>query len=197
MGLVSFLGASKAPRFYHALQPKEKEFNMMNEKGFNSALKVISTTGDKFAQAVHEAGLFAIAQVNEHGNSGFGVRLLEAVGKKHDRQRIANWLMKFGKFGIKNGVLVYRSRKDITPANLEATLEQADALPYWELTPEKKLVETINYLSLLKAAVMKHKAAEAKIAEGKQVDELHLEVFADLEKLLDKYKQLPAATPAV
>lgn len=169
---------------------------MLNEKGFNAELKNISTTGEKFATSVHNAGLFAIAQVNEHGNANFGSRLLEAVGKKHDRQRIANWLMKFGKFGVKNGVLVYKARKDITPANLEATLAHAEATPYWELTPEKKLTETVNYLQLLKGLVAKHKNAEAKVAAGKQVDELHLDVLADLEKVLEKHKQLPAVAAA-
>lgn len=161
---------------------------MLNEKGFNGAIKTIKATGEKFAEAVHDAGIFAIAQVNEHGNDGFGQRLMEAVGKKHDRQRIANWLMKFGKFGVKNGVLVYKARKDITPANMDAMLEQANNMPYWELTPEKKLTETVNYLQLLKGIVNKHKTAQAKQAEGKQVDELHLEVLAKLEKVLESCK---------
>jgi len=117
---------------------------MLNEKSFNAAIKRIKTTSEEFAATIHEAGLFAIAQANEHGNVGFGARLIEAMGKKHDRQRVVSWMVKYGKFGVKNGLIVYRSRKDITVANLDATLAQAEAVPYWELTPEKKLVETVN-----------------------------------------------------
>jgi len=168
---------------------------MLNEKSFNAAIKRIKTTSEEFAQTIHEAGIFAISQANEHGNVGFGVRLIEAMGKKHDRSRVVSWLVKFGKFGVTKGELVYRSRKDITPANLDAMLAQAEAVPYWELTAERKLVETVNYLAMLKSIVAKHKLAQEKQAAGKQVDELHLDVLAKLEKVLESCKQ-PVAPAA-
>src|SRR3970040_1648572 len=110
---------------------------MLNEKGFNKALATIKKQGDELAQAIHDAGLFAVSQANEHGNTGFGVRLMEALGRKHDAKRVEKWLCTFGKFGIKDGELVYRKRKDINAENLDSTLQKASDTPYWELTKQE------------------------------------------------------------
>lgn len=160
---------------------------MLNEKTFNQAIKTISAMGEKFAETIHEAGMFAIAQVNEHGNDGFGVRLIEAMGKKHDRQRVVNWLVHFGKFGVKNGVLVYKQRRDINPENYDAILEKANNTPYWELTPEKKLVERVDYLAMLKGIVNRHKTMQKKASEGAKVEELNTGIIAEIETILAKH----------
>lgn len=159
----------------------------INEKQFNATIKAIKTNSDTLAQAIHTAGLFAIAQANEHGNVGFGVRLIEAMGKKHDSQRVCTWLCRFGKFGVSKGVLVYRKRKDIDGTNLESWLAKAEATPYWELTPQKALVEKVDYLSMLHSIINKHKAMEKKQAEGKEVVENNVGILAEVEKLLAKF----------
>lgn len=162
------------------------------QKKFNKDITVIKGAAEGLAAAIHSAGLVAIAQVNEHGNTGFGTRLMEAMGKKHNRQRVVNWLVKFGKFGVKNNALVFRNRKDITPQNMGAMLEKAANLPYWELTPEQKLVERVDYLSLLHSMLNKHKGMEAKEAAGKQVEERNIGLLPELQALFDKFSK-PAA----
>ena len=71
------------------------------EKTFNSNIATIKKGSEALAQAIHAAGMFALAQANEHGNIGFAVRLVEAMGKKHDAQRVVKWLCHFGKFDVK------------------------------------------------------------------------------------------------
>ena len=159
---------------------------MLNEKGFNQAIKVISTVGEKFAESVHEAGIFAISQANEHGNVNFGIRLIDAMGKKHDRQRVVNWLIAFGKFGVVKGVLVFKKRKDIAPENFDAWLVKANNTPYWELTPQKPLVEKVDYLAMLRGIVAKHKNVAKREAEGKEVEESNMHVVAMVEELVAK-----------
>jgi hypothetical protein len=158
----------------------------INEKQFNVTIKNIKKNADDLAQSIHEAGVFAISQANIHGNDGFAQRLMEAMGKKHDAQRVATWLMKFGKLGIKNGVMVYRKRKDIEPENAQSFIDAAEATPYWELTPQPQLKMTVDYLSLLHGIVKRHETAEANRKEGKEVTELHTDVLAQVCELLKK-----------
>ena len=127
--------------------------NIQNEKGFNAALAAIKKSGEALAQYIHNAGLFALAQVNEHGNDGFAVRLLEAMGKKHDAKRVEKWLCHYGKLGMKAGVLVYRARRDINPETLDAVLNEAANTPYWELTEQEHHVFKFNGLSMLQSIV--------------------------------------------
>ena len=135
----------------------------LNEKQFNAALATIKKSAEVLAQSIHEAGMFAIAQVNEHGNWYFGNRLIEAMGRKHDAQRVVTWLTHFGKFGVKGGKLCYRQRKDIKLENLDAWLEKAEARPYWELTAQKLLVQNVNYLSMLASIAKAYEKNQQKI----------------------------------
>ncbi len=169
---------------------------MINDKQFNTTIKAIKGNAESLAQAIHEAGIFAIAQANIHGNDGFAQRLIEAMGKKHDAQRVATWLMKFGKLGVKKGVMVFRKRLDITPENAQSFVDKAESMPYWELTSQPQLKMTIDYLSLLHGIIKRHNTAEESRKEGKEVVELHPEVLAQVKELLIKIGN-PEGKPVV
>lgn len=166
-----------------------------NEKQFANEVKKISNMGEKLAESIHEAGLFALQQVNTHGNDGFAVRLIEALGKKHDKVRVMKWLCTFGKLGTKDGILVYRKRKDIDAENLDAWLEKANSIPYWELTPQAEFHFKVDYLSILKGALAKHKKAVALADEGKQVEEGNVGLIAEIEAIVVKYT--PKVEPVI
>lgn len=170
--------------------------NIKNEKSFNAALKAISKSGEALASYIHNAGLFAIEQVNEHGNDGFGVRLIEALGRKHDAKRVEKWLCHFGKFGMKQGKLVYRKRHDIQPENLTAILEQAEATPYWELTAQEHHVFKFNAVSMLQSILARYKTAQEKADAGEEVSIEGADLLASVEKLLAEAKAKAGAAVA-
>ena len=60
------------------LRKRENKMTTINEKQFNSTIKAIKSNAESLAQSIHDAGVFAIAQANLHGNDGFAVRLMEA-----------------------------------------------------------------------------------------------------------------------
>ncbi|UOF80661.1 hypothetical protein [Caudoviricetes sp.] len=172
----------------------------MTEKSFNVSLKIIRNMGDKFAQSVHEAGMFALQQANLHNNNGFAVRLMEAVGKKHDAKRLEKWLCHFGKLGIKQGILVYRNRKDIVAETVDATLAAAEATPYWELTQQEHHKMTFDTLAALKSLIARHDTVQKAGVEGKPVEIKHEAEFAAVKALFEKLsgtaatgKQVPVA----
>jgi hypothetical protein len=167
---------------------------MLNDKGFNGVLRAIKNTSDKLAENIHAAGLFAIAQANEHGNIGFATRLIDAMGKKHDAQRVVTWLCAHGKIGVSKGLIVFRKRKDVLPENLDAWLEKADASPYWVYTAQKKLVENFDYLAMLQSIIHKHdKVIPEKIAAGFEVNETNIAALVEVRKLVEKLA--PKAVP--
>lgn len=169
--------------------------SIVTEKSFNSALTIIKKSGESLAQAIHEAGCFAINQANIHGNIGFGVRLMEAIGRKHDAKRVEKWLCTFGKFGMKAGELVYRKRKDIHEENYAAALEKANSTPYWELTQQEHCVFTVDYLAGIKSLVAKHDKAESLRGEGKEADEKNVAILDEVKAILARYT-VPAAVAA-
>lgn len=170
--------------------------NVINEVGFNKALKAITKSGEALADYIHSAGLFALAQVNEHGNDGFAVRLLEAMGKKHDAARVEKWLCHFGKLGMKAGKLVYRARRDITPENLEAVLTEAQNTPYWELTAQTHHIYRFNCLSMLESIINRQATAKEKAAAGEEVEFIGPDLVADVQAIIAKHKAAVGAQVA-
>lgn len=168
---------------------------MLNEKGFNGALKAIKGQSEKLAETIHEAGLFAIAQANEHGNDGFAVRLIEAMGKKHAAQAVVNWLCAYGKLGVKKGVICYRARKDIVPENIDAWLTKANEHPYWEKLEKKELVYSVDILAGLESLLNRYSRAKTLEAEGKEVNIGHAGLVNIIAKLVADNKTI--AKPAV
>lgn len=158
----------------------------ITEKSYNQNLKVIAVTGERFAQAVHEAGLFALHQVNIHGNSTFATRLMEAVGRKHDAKRIEKWLCYFGKLGMNKQALVYKARKDITPENVDAKLKEAETIPYWELTVQEHHKEVADIITLLQQIPKRIIKLQQKEAAGAEVEIRNLSALNDVNSLIEK-----------
>jgi hypothetical protein len=167
-----------------------------NDKSFNTAIAGIRKNSESLAELVHSAGLFAIKQANEHGNTGFGERLIEALGRKHDAKRVEKWLCYFGKFGMKAGKLVYRARKDIGPENLDAWLEKASATPYYDLTAQEHHGFTFDGLAGLKSILKRHATAIEKAQAGEEVTMKNEGVLAEVQALLAKYDKTAAPTAA-
>lgn len=157
------------------------------QKAFNSSLATIKASGEKLAAAVHAAGLIALQQANEHGNDGFGVRLMEALGKKHDAKRVEKWLCHFGKFGMKAGKLVYRARRDIAPENLDAWAKKADECPYWELTVQEHHKFVFDGIGMLSAIVNRHAKAKEHEAAGDAVEIRNEGILAEVQGIINKY----------
>lgn len=170
------------------------KFIKPTEAGYNKALDDIRVAGKQLSDNIHLAGLYALLQANLHGNIGFGTRLLEAIGARHDCQRVANWLVAFGKFGIKDKALVYRNRKDIKPESIDAFFEKAANCPYWQLTPPKALKETYDYLTMLKSIIAKHDKKGEQEQKGKTISEVNTHVLDEVKSLLDRLNKATTAT---
>ena len=164
-----------------------------DDKGFKKVLVRITKNADILAQDIHIAGLYALSQVNIHGQVSAGLRLIDAMGKKHDKVRVLKWLIKFGKFAVKDGVLVYKKRKDINPESVEAWQEKANATPYWELTAQTELTVTYDYYKLIEGILNKRKNVPNVIADGKQVTELNGGLLDAIQEVFAKFQPVVIA----
>lgn len=166
---------------------------MLNEKSFNATLKAITKNADQLAAQIHDAGMFALLQANQHGNTGFAQRLIEAMGKKHDAMRVARWLVHYGCMTITKGEVKYRKRKDITsPEHFDANIEAAEQSPYWVLTPQGDVTVKIDVIARLEGIVRSISNAHKKQAEGKEVQITHEDALAEVQALIAKLKAQPA-----
>lgn len=157
---------------------------VIGDKDFDALCKNINTKSEDLALDLHHAGLYCINQANLFNNAHPAQRLIEAIGDKQDIRRVARWMQAFGKLGVKKNLLVFKKRKDITPANAEGWLKKANEVPYWMYTPQPQLEITYDYLAMITSIVNKA-ANKGKIEEeGKQVTEKNVDVLEALNKIL-------------
>lgn len=157
---------------------------MLNAKGFKSALINISKKSDELADLIHKAGMYALDQANTYGNFAPGYDLVDALGKKHDAKRVVIWLCHFGKFTVSNGILK-ASKKPV----MEGWKEAAQAMPYYELTKQDKLIVKIDYLAMIKAVLAKQTKAQKMRDDGKEVIESNTEVLEKLSQFITQLEQ--------
>lgn len=158
---------------------------------FKETISTLSIQSELFAANIHECGMFALEQANVHNQITPAFDLLNAIGKKHSAERVKAWLVHFGKFKIKDKELVFNNRRDIQPENVDAILEKANALPYWDLNIEAPVKVSFDYLSMLQGMVTKAEKAKEK---GKEVEEKHVEVLAEVKALLNRLQGVAPVT---
>ena len=163
------------------------KLNIITDKVFDATLKSVSKHAEDLSTAMHQAGLYCLHQCNVKNNADAGQRLIDAIGQKQDKQRIARWLVFFGKFTVKNGLLVYKKRKDITEANAEGWVERANEMPYWELILQPQLMVTFDYLAMIQSIINKASKVHELEEEGKQVTEKNQGVLKELSKIMVAY----------
>lgn len=167
---------------------KKIAVSITTEKEFTKALNVLATQADSFADSIHKAGLYVIEQVNKYDNPNPAQRLIDAMGKKHDKKRVQQWLVFFGKLTVKEGLMVFKKRKDIAPENVEAWSFRAAETPYWELNKQAGLKVTFDYLSLVNSIIKMHDEKVQKLIKaGKTVTENNVELLDRLKKLVKGY----------
>jgi len=170
----------------------------VNKENSATKLQIIRVALSQVADEIHEYGMFALQQANEHNNITYGKMLIEALGKKADVKRVEKWLLAFGKFGMKGNELVFRDRKDIQAEKIDAMLEKANAMPWYDYSDVEHATFKVDVLSILKGALAKEKKAAQLQAEGKEVEVKHANLFADIAALVAKMEtpaQPPVATP--
>lgn len=153
---------------------------------FDSLIEVIKKQSDSLAQAIHQAGLLTIQQVNISGDVTYAVRLVDALGTKHDKRRVVAWLTHFGKLAwTTDKGLIYRKRKDINEATVQGFYDRANATPYWELTAQENPKVTIDILTMLNSILKK---AEADY-EGKEVLIKHEHLLSGIKAMVQSQQQ--------
>lgn len=166
-----------------------------DDKRFNKNLKAISTSAESLAKLIHESAMYALSQVNIHGNDGFAVRLVEAMGRKHDVERVEKWFCYYGKLGMKAGKLVFRKNKKIQPETIDAIMAEAAATPYWELNPQRHNVQSIDYLSLLAGIIKRRATISQKNSENDdahQIEEHNVGVLDEIAKIIKAHQPVQA-----
>lgn len=161
----------------------------MEQKQFDKAIVQIKTNGAKLDAMLHECAMFALEQINAHGNNGPVNKLLGAINKSTRKEALYTW---FNDFGLckknKDNTLSYSKDKKlkdkegvIITANDAMLL--ADETPFYNYTKEITPASSYDVDKAI-ASILKRAASFAK--EGKVVQ--HQEKLDALKELLPATK---------
>lgn len=167
---------------------KSVQTESVNAKNFATKLKALEKTGISYGDAIHAVAIYVLRQVNYGTNFSPVALFMDALTTRHDKARVQAWLIKFGKCTMKSGKLVYKNRKDLTEANMDANQDRAVITPYWELTAQPVAKVTFDYLAMLTSIVNKADKVTELEQEGKTVTQLNVGLLENIRKLVESSK---------
>lgn len=144
--------------------------SQITTKNFDATLSKVVGNLTKMRDTLHSLCMFALAQGLLHGNNNPAVALLDKLPNTANKKGIAQWLVEFGPFKIKDGVVSSAHPK--RRQEPEKFLSMADETPFWEFSKHSDgEIKPTNFQSLLVGLLAK---AKREAAEGKQVVGLEL-----------------------
>jgi hypothetical protein len=140
-----------------------------------AAIEDIRSTGKKFDNMVHVAGVSVLAEIEKSGNTTMAVSLLDAMPKGSRSNALIGFMEKFGKvrFDADTKKLVFAKTKetDIAGAMETSWVEFKPEPPYHAMTVEGALASLIN-------------KANKRAAEGDERDDINAGRLATLADIV-------------
>ena len=136
----------------------------MDSKQFKKNLGLIKKGEARFNR-IHESAVFALAQINQHGQTTPANQLLGVMHKADRIEALKTWFRDFGKVNTqKDGTLKYVDAKKILwegqPIPVMEAVEIASSMPYFEYTKEIKPASSYDVMKGLKSILTRAKAME-------------------------------------
>jgi len=178
------------------------EIEIVAEKKFNKQLSIIKRIGKTGDELIHSAGLYAMEQVNLHGNKTPANQLLSVLGKNVRKEALITWFIDYGKVqrNNENNTLEYVKGKELkfsfetnrpSPTGTIVTPEEAllfaEEMPFYDYTKEKKVSSIYDVNAAILQLFRNAKAAPLK---GKRVE--HGEKIEQLKTLFPELAELAA-----
>jgi hypothetical protein len=154
---------------------------LINDNQAKANIIELRTTGAKQDKLIHETGLYAINQANQHGNTNSMNDLVRALNKSARKEALYAWLRDHAKVvKLTTGLMEYRKDKKLfdkldgilVEITTEKALELAEFVPFWDYTKEatpatktdalEQLNNLINRLTNFKGTV-EHKEVIANL----------------------------------
>jgi len=157
----------------------------MEIKQFQKNVKAIATMGKKADTLIHESAMFALEQVNVHGNSNFVNQLTSALSASMRKEALVVWFLDFGmvRRNTKDNTLEYAGKKElkIDGEVISGTdiLPYADDQPFYTYTKE---IAPASVYDVQKAILSIMKRAAKFNKDGKPVE--HSELLAKLSEMI-------------
>lgn len=156
---------------------------MLNAAQFKKSLANLKKGQKRFAD-IHEAALFALFQINNHGQTTPANQLVAVLHKGDRVEALKTWFHDFGKCKeLKDGTIEYVHKREIFIDGEETTPEEAqaaaEAMPYYEYTKETKPASSYDVMKGIKSIL-----SRAKAMQGKGLSVEHSELLETLASLV-------------
>jgi len=174
--------------------------NIITDAVFKNNVNLIKTQGAKIDNALHEGGLYAINQVNLHGNTNAINKLLGAMNKSGRKEAFITWLRDHAMIRMNklNQAEYVKGRKiygldtkafegEVAEIN-EKALNKANAIPFWNYTKESKPMSSFDVLSRLESLYKSATSFEGVVE--------HKELISNIAMLIEGVKkEAPKTAP--
>lgn len=141
---------------------------ILTKEALTKGIKGYKDKAAKMDATLHQLALSALYYMNrpEVQDIGYAQRLIDSLGKSTRNETLKAWFMHNGKCTIKENIVKFSNKKDITPENWEIKVLALADMPFWS-KPEKSAESQLKELDaeamlialfkrLAKAEVVQH-----------------------------------------
>ncbi len=163
---------------------------ILTTKQFNGQLNKLANLQKTSDSIIHSLACNAIYHSIKDGQVTPANQLIAKLGKSSRKNDLISWLVSYGnfKYDATKKTLEHRlaHKHDETAALLQATA--AFDSPFYDEVKERKVLQSIDVLALLKSSVNRVKKEMKEAAEnGRSLEIKHQELMTDMENLLNRF----------
>jgi len=171
---------------YEDSHMNDKVKTYLSGADLDKAINGIKRASGKLDNDIQQAGLGAINQIVQHGNTGPLNRLYNALGQGHRKQALTGWAMLYAavtpnkvKETKAEQPFLFDREKFAEKAQAEAALTAAAGDPWFKFAPEKAPDEIPDVLAMVRRVM-------SKVDKAPSIRESDVGLVAELRDLLKR-----------
>lgn len=170
-------------------------FTLLTTKQYASYLNTLAKNQRQADELIHSLACNAIFHSVKDGQVTPANQLLSKLGRSSRKNDLISWIVRYGNFkwNATEKVLEHcaKHKHDEVAAHVQA--EAASNSPFYDEVAERKVIESVDVLALIRSSIQKVKNEMKKAAEdGRSLEVKHQEALADLENILNRFNTTAA-----
>jgi hypothetical protein len=165
-------------------------FTLYTSKQYTSSLNTLAKNQKQADELIHQLSCNAIYHSVKDGQVTPANQLLAKLGRSARKNDLISWIIRYGNFkwNSTEKVLEHCLKHQHSELGAHIQAEAAFDSPFYDEVTERKPLESVDVLALIKASVNKVKREMKAAAEdGRSLEVKHQEALTYLEDILSRF----------
>jgi hypothetical protein len=170
-------------------------FTLYTSKQYAASLNTLAKNQKQADELIHQLACNAIYHSVKDGQVTPANQLLAKLGRSSRKNDLISWIIRYGNFkwNATEKTLEHCAKHKHEELAAHVQAEAAFNSPFYDEVVERRPIESVDVLALIKSSVNKVKKEMKEAAEsGRSLEVKHAEALTDLENILNRFNTTAA-----